>query len=47
MDAPQGPGRQRRTAEEKWQVFLEAATKDQPTVEILRRHGLHATDLTR
>ena len=37
----------RRSAEEKWQVFMEAAAKDQPTVEVLRRHGLHATDLTR
>ncbi len=44
MDAPKG---RRRSAEEKWQVFLEAAAKDQPTVEVLRRHGLHATDLTR
>ena len=44
MDTPKG---RRRTAEEKWQAFLEAAAKDQPTVEVLRRHGLHATDLTR
>jgi hypothetical protein len=44
MDAPK---RRRRSAEETWQVFLEAAVKDQPTVEVLRRHGLHATDFTR
>ncbi len=44
MDAPKG---RRRSAEEKWQVFLETAARDQPTVEVLRRHGLHATDLTR
>ena len=40
-------GGKRRSAEEKFTIFLEAAAKDQPVVEVLRRHGLHATELTR
>ncbi|MGH8935339.1 MAG: hypothetical protein ACRDXD_03570 [Acidimicrobiia bacterium] len=47
MEKAQGNSRRRRSAEEKWQVFLEAAAKDQPTVEVLGRHGLLPTDLAR
>ena len=43
-----GPGgRPRRTPEEKYAIFLEAAAKDVPVAEVLRRHGLRSAELSR
>jgi transposase-like protein len=44
-----GTGRRRKklTAQERWQIFLETTAKDAPVGEILRRHGLYSSDLTK
>ena len=44
-----GAGRKRKklTAQEKWQLFLETTAKDAPVGEILRRHGLYSSELTK
>ena len=39
--------RKKLTAQEKWQIFLETSAKDAPVGEILRRHGLYSSDLTK
>jgi transposase-like protein len=39
--------RKRMSAQEKWQIFLETGVKGAPVGEILRRHGLYSSDLTR
>ena len=43
------PRRKRRflSSEKKYQIFLEAQSKDAPVGEILRREGIYSTDLTR
>lgn len=35
------------TAQEKWRIFLETTIKDAPVGEILRRHGLYSSELTK
>ena len=42
-----GGKRKKLTAQEKWQIFLETTAKDAPVGEILRRHGLYSSDLTK
>ena len=44
-----GIGRRRKklTAREKWQVYQETNVKDAPVGEILRRHGLYSSELTK
>ena len=42
-----GVKRKKLTAQEKWQIFLKATAKDAPVGEILRRHGLYSSDLTK
>lgn len=42
-----GRKRQKLTAHEKWQIFLETTVKGAPVGEILRRHGLYASELTK
>ena len=42
-----GRTRKKLTAQEKWQIFLETTAKDAPVGEILRRHGLYSSDLTK
>jgi transposase-like protein len=46
-----GSGNRRRrkklTAEQKWQIFLETGAKNAPVGEILRRHGLYSSELTK
>ena len=39
--------RKKMTAQEKWQIFLETSVKGAPVGEILRRHGLYSSDLTK
>ena len=39
--------RKKLTAQEKWQIFLETSAKDAPVGEILRRHGLYSSDITK
>ena len=39
--------RKRMSAQEKWQIFLETSVKGAPVGEILRRHGLYSSDLTK
>lgn len=39
--------RKKLTAHEKWQIFLETTAKDAPVGEILRRHGLYPSDITK
>lgn len=39
--------RKKMTAQEKWQIFLETSVKEAPVGEILRRHGLYSSDLTK
>jgi transposase-like protein len=39
--------RKNLSAQEKWQIFLETTAKDAPVGEILRRHGLYSSDLTK
>lgn len=43
-------GRKRKkklTAEQKWQIFLETSVANAPIGEILRRHGLYSSELTK
>jgi transposase-like protein len=35
------------TAEEKWQIFLETSIGTAPVGEILRRHGLYSSELSK
>ena len=42
-----GRTRKKLSAQEKWQIFLETTAKDAPVGEILRRHGLYSSDLTK
>lgn len=42
-----GKNRKKRTAQEKWQVFLETSVRNAPLGEILRRYGLYSSELTR
>jgi transposase-like protein len=46
-DNSHGRTRRKLTAQEKWQIFLETTAKDAPVGEILRRHGLYSSDLTK
>lgn len=39
--------RKKLTAQEKWRIFLETTVKDAPVGEILRRHGLYSSELTK
>jgi len=39
--------RKKLTAEQKWQIFLETSTGNAPVGEILRRHGLYSSELTK
>jgi len=39
--------RKNLTAREKWQIYQETNTKDAPIGEILRRHGLYSSELTK
>lgn len=39
--------RKKLTAEQKWQIFLETSAKNAPVGEILRRHGLYSSELTK
>jgi transposase-like protein len=43
--APAVPRRKRRSAEEKWQVYTECQAPGAKIGEILRAHGMYATDL--
>lgn len=42
-----GRKRKKFTPQEKWQVFLETSAKNAPIGEILRRCGLHSSELTK
>lgn len=42
-----GRRRKKLTSQEKWQVFLETSARNAPIGEILRRYGLHSSELTR
>ena len=39
--------RKKLTAEQKWQIFLETSVGNAPVGEILRRHGLYSSELTK
>jgi len=39
--------RKKLTAEQKWQIFLETSAGNAPVGEILRRHGLYSSELTK
>lgn len=39
--------RKRLTAAEKWQIYVETSVKGAPVGEILRRHGMYASELTK
>ena len=39
--------RKKMRAQEKWQIFLETSVKGAQVGEILRRHGLYSSDLTK
>ncbi len=41
------PRRRRLSPEEKFTIFLEASRGDLPVAEVLRKYGLHASDLKR
>ncbi len=48
--AVQGTERKKRkalSAETKYEIFLETSRKDVPAAEVLRRYGLHTSDLQR
>src|SRR5262249_12704139 len=48
--ATQGTERKKRkalSAETKYEIFLETSRKDVPAAEVLRRYGLHTSDLQR
>lgn len=42
-----GKRRKKLSPEEKWQIFLETSASGAPIGEILRRHGLYASELTK
>jgi transposase-like protein len=42
-----GRKRKKLRPEEKWQIFMETNAKGAPVGEILRRHGLYASELTK
>lgn len=42
-----GRRRKKLTAKEKWQIYQETNAKDAPIGEILRRHGLYSSELTK
>lgn len=42
-----GRRRKKLTAGEKWQIYQETNAKDAPIGEILRRHGLYSSELTK
>jgi transposase-like protein len=44
---PEGKKHKNLSAHEKWQIFLETTVKDAPVGEILRRHGLYSSELTK
>lgn len=35
------------TAAEKWQIYVETSAKEAPVGEILRQHGMYASELTK
>lgn len=35
------------SGQEKWRIFMETTIKDAPVGEILRRHGLYSSELTK
>lgn len=39
--------RKKLTAAEKWQIYEETCAKGAPVGEILRRHGMYASELTK
>jgi len=39
--------RKKLTAQEKWRIFVETTIKDAPVGEILRRHGLYSSELSK
>lgn len=42
-----GKRRKKLRPEEKWQIFMETNVAGAPVGEILRRHGLYASELTK
>jgi len=46
-DLTGGKKRKKLSAEQKWQIFLEASAANAPVGEILRRHGLYSSELTK
>ena len=42
-----GKRRKKLRPEEKWQIFMETSANGAPVGEILRRHGLYASELTK
>ena len=42
-----GRRRKKLTAREKWQIYQETNAKDAPIGEILRKHGLYSSELTK
>jgi len=42
-----GRRRKKLTPQEKWRVFLETSAGNAPIGEILRRYGLHSSELTK
>ena len=46
---PQGSYRKHKklTAAEKWQIYVETSANEAPVGEILRRHGVYASELTK
>ena len=48
MDDPETPRRRRRlSAEDKWQIFIEASAKDAKVADVLRRWRIDSSQLTR
>ena len=48
MDNPESPSRRRRlTAEDKWQIFIEASAKDARVADVLRRWRIDSSQLAR
>lgn len=42
-----GRRRKKLTAREKWQIYQETSVKGAPVGEILRKHGLYSSELTK
>ena len=42
-----GKRRKKLRPEEKWQIFVETSANGAPVGEILRRHGMYASELTK